>query len=66
MSTKFDSSLFVDVANALGLGKAAKQLVTSAIAMSATFSIETAPVALDEYKYFSFDSFQMEIPALVG
>jgi hypothetical protein len=32
-----------------GLARAAKQLVAPAIAMSATFSVETAPVALDQY-----------------
>jgi predicted nucleotidyltransferase component of viral defense system len=128
VSTKFDNSLFVDVANALGLGnpaivekdyyvvqllqqisalelechhivfsggtalaksaiktyrmsedvdlklvpkpafsdlisrnarknarKAAKQLVESVIAQSEIFSVETAPVVLDEYRYFSFE-----------
>jgi hypothetical protein len=48
VSTKFDSSLFVDVASALGLGKAAKHLVASVIALKKNFYVETAPVALDE------------------
>jgi hypothetical protein len=65
LSTKFDSSLFVDVTNALGLGKAAKPLVASAIALSETFSTETASIVRNEYRYFGFDSFKMEFPALI-